>query len=373
MSNLSIMSKPVPYLLPVAILSALTGIVTGLYRIGWFGLPANAAGEHGAIMVGCFMGTLISLERAVALQNRYALFVPALGAGSLIAFLAGFREVAYVLLIVSSIGLTSITFYLQSRLSTTGFVIAFIGAVCWLLGNVMLVFWKMYPVAVSWWMGFILFTIVSSRLKSSLLPVNGKFKFISLYLILALFTIGLLMPFHDGIGRYLIGTGLICIAVWLVKYDAAREAIQQEGVNRYSGILLLTGFVWLFATGICMLWGDLSGPLYDPALHSFFIGFLFSVVMAHGPLILPSILALSIKPFHWILYIWFIILQGSLIVRIVANFLAEFELRKWAGVLNGIAILAFFLTMGTLLIIELRKAKRKEKIPVENSTEPVHF
>jgi hypothetical protein len=345
------MSKPAPFLLPLAILSALTGIVTGLFRIGWFGFPGNAAGEHGAIMIGCFMGTLVSLERAVALQNRVALLVPALS--------------AYVLLITSSIGLTGITFYFQNRLSTTSFVIAFTGAVCWLLGNVMLVLWKMYPVAVSWWMGFILLTIVSSRLKSSMLPLAGKLKFISLYLILGLFIVGLVMPFHGGIGRYLIGAGLISTALWLLKYDAARESIKNEALNRYSGLLMLSGFGWLFITGFFICWGDLYGPLYDTALHSFFIGFLFSVVMAHGPSIIPTVLALSVKPFHRVLYIWFVFLQSSLIVRIVANFLAEFELRKWAGLLNGIAILGFFVTMAILLIIELRKVKNK-------NTEAIH-
>ncbi|QHT68336.1 hypothetical protein GXP67_17655 [Rhodocytophaga rosea] len=365
------MSKPAPFLLPVAILSALTGVVTGLYRIGWVGFPANAAGEHGAIMVGCFMGTLISLERAVALQNRYALFVPAIGVGSLIAFLAGFKEAAYILLIITSIGLTGITFYLQSRLSSTGFVIAFTGAICWLLGNVMLVLWNMYPVAVSWWMGFILLTIVSSRLKSSISPEAAKFKFTTLYLVIGLVTAGLLMPFH-GTGRYVMGAGLACTALWLLKYDAARESMKGEEVNRYSGLLILTGFMWLFITGIFMLWGDLYGPLYDTVLHSFFIGFLFSVVMAHGPLILPNILALPIKPFHKLLYIWSVLLQGSLIVRIIANFLAEFELRKWSGVLNGIAILVFFVNMAILLAIEVRKAKNQKNNPVKNSAEPVH-
>lgn len=365
------MSKPAPYLLPLAILSALTGIVTGLHRIGWFGFAANTAGEHGAIMVGCFMGTFISLERAVALKNRYALLVPMLSAGSLFAFLSGFREVAYVWLIISSLGLIGITFYFQNRLSTTGFVIAFTGAVCWFLGNVMLLLWKMYPVAVSWWMAFLLFTIVSSRLKSSLIPVGDKFTSISLFLVLGLFTIGLLMPFH-GIGRYVMGAGLVCTAIWLVVFDSARESVKKEELNRYSGLLMLTGFVWLFATGILMGWGELYGPLYDTALHSFFIGFLLSVVMAHGPLILPTILALSLKPFHRVLYIWFILLQSSLMVRIGANFLIMFELRKWAGVLNGIAILAFFVNMAILLAIELRKVQKEKKSQIENRNEAIH-
>jgi hypothetical protein len=263
---------------------------------------------------------------------------------------------AYGLLITSSIGLTAITLYFQSRFWEATFLILFTGTVCWLLGNVMLVLWNMYPVAVSWWMAFLLFTIVASRANASRARDKNKFSNFTLYLVLGLFTIGLLMPFH-GNGRLWMGAGLVCTALWLIAYDSARGLMKIEAMSRYTGIALLTGFIWLLATGMFMLAGELAGPMYDTALHSFFIGFLFSVIMAHGPMILPSLLGLSTKLFHPILYSWLILMECSLVVRITANFANEFFLRKWAGILNGIAILAFFITMAILLIRLLRAAK----------------
>jgi hypothetical protein len=111
-----------------------------------------------------------------------------------------------------------------------------------------------------------------------------------------------------------------------------------------------------------MLWGEMIGPLYDITLHSFFIGFLFSIVMAHGPKVLPSLLGLNISPFHPLLYLWFALLQGSLITRIAANFLNAYTLRQWAGLVNGIAMLAFFLTMAVLLIVSLKKLKQSRQV-----------
>jgi hypothetical protein len=111
-----------------------------------------------------------------------------------------------------------------------------------------------------------------------------------------------------------------------------------------------------------MLWGEMIGPLYDITLHSFFIGFLFSIVMAHGPKVLPSLLGLNISPFHPLLYLWFALLQGSLITRIAANFLHAYTLRQWAGLVNGIVMLSFFLTMAVLLIISLRRSKQSRQV-----------
>ena len=178
-----------------------------------------------------------------------------------------------------------------------------------------------------------------------------------LYILLALYGFSLLMPFH-GNGRYLSGIALLFIAPWLLLFDIARKEITSTGVSKYSGWLVLTGFAWLLFTGVCMLWGEMIGPLYDSTLHSFFIGFLFTTIMAHGPKMLPSLLGKKIQPFHPILYLWFALLQGSLLLRITANSFNFYALRQWAGLLNGIAMFAFFLTMGILLAIELQKTKK---------------
>jgi hypothetical protein len=64
------------------------GVLAGVWRLGW-PAPALAAGApHGTLMMCGFFGTLIGLERAVAIGARWAYggpFASALGAALLIA------------------------------------------------------------------------------------------------------------------------------------------------------------------------------------------------------------------------------------------------------------------------------------------------
>ena len=84
-------------LLAMVALSLLTGITGGLLRVGvtltatadsaWL---AHAAGAHAALMICGFLGTVIGVERAVAVKLRAAFLAPlASGAG------AGIRRLGY--------------------------------------------------------------------------------------------------------------------------------------------------------------------------------------------------------------------------------------------------------------------------------------
>jgi len=59
-------------LMGLGVLGLLAAMWAGLVRLGW-GLPALRPGlpiAHGPLMISGFLGTLISLERAVALERR---------------------------------------------------------------------------------------------------------------------------------------------------------------------------------------------------------------------------------------------------------------------------------------------------------------
>ncbi|WP_240625657.1 hypothetical protein [Spirosoma pollinicola] len=68
----------VPILLPFTRLSLVLAILTGLVRLGWGTSIFETAGQHGALMLGSFLGTVILLERAVVFRNGRALLAPAL-------------------------------------------------------------------------------------------------------------------------------------------------------------------------------------------------------------------------------------------------------------------------------------------------------
>ena len=84
---------------------------------------------------------------------------------------------------------------------------------------------------------------------------------------------------------------------------------------------------------------------YDAIVHTFFIGFVFSMIFAHGPIILPGVLGSSIKPFHKILYVWLFLLHSSWLLRIFSDAFVNLPLRRMSGAISAIAILAYLITL----------------------------
>src|SRR5664279_2941274 len=78
-------------LLALGMLSLLGGVLAGLARLGWTmpSLANAAAAWHGALMISAFLGTVISLERAVAIGRGWAYLAPAAAGLGGVALLAG--------------------------------------------------------------------------------------------------------------------------------------------------------------------------------------------------------------------------------------------------------------------------------------------
>lgn len=355
--NITFINKKPIFLLPLTALSLLLGIWTGLIRIGW-NLPfTQNMAEHGALMVGGFIGTLICLERTINFKYKAALIVPFVNGLSFIFFLVKLPEIAYYLLLAGGIGLTAVYLILYFDFPETHVLLMTAGAFCYLIGILILIKTSFYPQAVMWWIAFPYFTILGERLElSRYLQIKTIHKAI-LVILLIIYIIGILMPFH-GSGGYVTAVSLIGSAIWLFKFDMAKKSLRREGQHFYSGIVLLTGYVWLVVCGLFMAYGAYSGLLYDPVLQTFFIGFVFSMIFAHAPIILPGVLKLQISIFSRWLYIWFVLLELSLIARIVGPLLVFPDLKIWGGIFNGIAILGFLLN--SLMLVIIRKRYQSE-------------
>src|SRR3970040_2091918 len=167
-------------------------------------------------------------------------------------------------------------------------------------------------------MGFLLFTIVSERLElSKFLPVTRAAK-IFLLGSLGLFLIGLIVPFH-GPGTYFSGTALVLISLWLLRYDIVRVNIRKEGLTRFTGYALIFCYNAMLLDGIFLMTFPEVPYAYDAIVHTFFLGFVFSMIFAHGPTILPGVLGLSGKPYHPFLYVPLFTMAFSVLMRITAD------------------------------------------------------
>src|SRR3990172_2284749 len=89
------------------------------------------------------------------------------------------------------------------------------------------------------------------------------------------------------------GIGLIAFGLWLMRNDIARRTVRKSGLTRFIAVCLLPGYVWLIAGGV--LWLAFGGTstarfLYDAMLHSLFLGFVFSMIFGHAPIIVPAVM-----------------------------------------------------------------------------------
>lgn len=346
------------HLLPLVLLSLVLGISGGWLRLGNVSIPIAQAGiYHGLIMTGGFLGTLISIERAMVMEKKTWLIIPFLTGSSMFAFLLGYGDLGLFLLMAGSLGL-SLIMHLQT-LKHPNFHTALLygGAVSWFVGNFLA--WQTGLIAAgsTWWIGFLLFTIVGERLElSQFLPVPSWSKN-ALKSLLALFTLGLIIPFHSW-GNEIMGFSAILIAAWLLVFDMAKVASRKPGQFRYIGIGLRVGYVWLGLHGLILLGMESHALYYDLMLHTFFLGFTFSMIWAHAPIIFPTIFGIRETPFHPILWISWVGFQLSLAGRIGMSLLGQFELLKIFGVTNGYFILIQFILMALIILWKVCQSKK---------------
>jgi len=350
------MNKKIFFVLPFVLISLIVGILSGLFRMGWSIPIGQVAGEHGALMVGSFLGTLICLERIVVLKKPWLYMLPVISGSSLIFFALGMQMHAMIALTIGSLGLIYIYIDLINRFNEPYFYLMMLGAIGWAVGNIIMIVSPFYPQAAPWWIVFILLTVFGERLELSKFLPQSKTKSYSLYLVVFVFMIGVIAPYHT-IGRLLSGAGMILMAIWLLRYDIARKSVKSQGMHRFTGSLLLAGYFWMIVCGTLMIVEFESIFHYDAMLHAFFLGFTFSMIFAHAPIIFPGVAGLSIRPYHWSLYIWSFLLQFSLLMRLVFGLMMSSELRKIFGMANAMVILLFFINLAILIIIKQRKSQ----------------
>ena len=91
--------------------------------------------------------------------------------------------------------------------------------------------------------------------------------------------------------------------------------------------------------------GFLPGhPWRDATLHAVGLGFVFSMIFGHAPIIFPAVVRVKI-PYHPFFYLPLLVLHASLALRIFGGLGDAFPLRREGGLLNAIALLLFIVTM----------------------------
>ena len=361
-------------LMAVSGLLLLAALWAGLVRLGW-GLPAISAtlpGAHGPLMVGGFLGTLIGLERAVAMRRAWAYLAPALsGLGGVALLLAlglawPFWAVGPLLLTLGSLALVGVYLALLRVQFTLFTGTMALGAAVWAVGNVLWLGWLPIYQTALWWAGFLILTIAGERLELTRMLPRSPVSTPLFVAALLPFAGGLVLSvvWHDA-GVRLLGVGLVGLGLWLARYDIARRTVRQAGVTRYMAISLLAGYAWLLVAGVLALgFGAVAaGPRYDALLHSLFLGFVFSMIFAHALVILPAVTGLTV-PFRPLFYAHLALLHAALVLRVGSDLLGWTEGRQWGGLGTVVALLVF-LANTALAVITHRRATAAARPRVE--------
>jgi len=325
------------------------GIWGGLMRMQWqLPLPvrhANWITYHGPLMVVGFFGTLIGLERAIALGRAWGLLVPALSAAGAGAVAAGSLDgTGPALATLGATGLLVLTLLLARRRPGEAAAIMVLGAAAGALGNAAWLVGAAMPRAVLFWIGFFVLTIAGERLELAQIRAPSRAAALFFRGAAALFAAGMVLSAAaPAAGERAAATGLALLALWLLRFDIARKTVRAHGLPRFSAIALLSAYAWL-ALGALMIFPAApmsSGLRYDAALHAIFLGFVFAMVFGHAPVVLASVLGRPPR-FHAALYAPLVLLDASLLLRIGADHAQWHDGRRWGGLASAAAILLFF-------------------------------
>lgn len=314
------------------------------------GLPAPVRWErlpdvHGVLLVLGFVGTLVSLERAVALGRAWGFAAPAcLGGGGLLLLSPLPRTAGAVSLVAGSAVLMAVYVPLWLRQPAVavlaqagGAVLATGGALLW-LGGVPV------PWLLPWLAGFVVLTIVGERMELARVAVLHR----AAEPIATVLTAGVVLGavaalLWPSVGYAVLGLAVVGLCAWLLLLDVARHTIRSTGLPRYMAVCLLAGYAWLAAAGGTWL---VAGPVtdgrgYDAVVHCVFLGFVVSMLMAHAPVILPAVLRRPL-PYHRLMFAPVALLHVSLALRVVVGDVRGVQpALQVGGALNIVAVLLF--------------------------------
>lgn len=309
---------------------------------------------HGMLLVLGFVGTLVALERSLALGARRGFVAPAaLGLGGLALVTPLDVRIGKALLVLGAAAAVAVYTGLWRRQPTVPLLIQAGGAVAaagdaglW-LGGVDV------PPLLPWLATFVVLTVAGERLELARVavfsPAPERHLAAAAALLLASAPAALLWP---SVGTPLAGLALLALVGLLLHHDVARRTVRLTGLPRYLAGCLLAGYGWLAVAGGVWLVGGpaVDGPAYDTVVHAVFVGFTMSMILAHAPVILPAVLGRPL-PYHRLLWVPAGLLHGSLLVRIgIGDARALVGGWQLGGALGVAALLLFVLTAAALTL-----------------------
>lgn len=363
--------KYVRPLVAAAVVTVLVSAVAGgLLRVGvGQALLASDAGAavfgraavfHAALMLSGFFGTVIAVERAVAARVRWAFAAPALSGAGALALLGGATGLAAALSLAGAAVFVAVHALLLKRQAMTHTRLLALAAGAWLAGNALFAAGRGADAPV-WWFVFLVLTVGAERLEMTrFAPRKPAAEPALLGIVTALLAGALLSAWQPAAGGVVYGLALIALGAWFALYDVARRTVRAPGLPRYMALCLLSGYAWLVVGGLAWMGTALGCPGRDMALHALGLGFVFSMVMGHAPVILPAVAKVKLR-FGARFYAPIVALHASLLLRLFGG-VEDAGLRALGAALNAASV-ALFAVIVVSAIGAARRAARQAPPP----------
>lgn len=348
-------------------------IVTSLVAGSWGGLVragahvptahgvwlSQAVVGHAFLMVCCFLGTAIGIERAVAIKKSWAYLAPVTSGVSGLTVLGGAAALAAWLAVCASAVFVFANLVVIGRQRAAHTVLLLVGGFAWLLGCLLHATGPLAAAVVPLWLSFLVLTIAAERLEMTRLMRRQPGALPLLSLALTAVLSGAVMSGVTRGGGIVFGAGLVALSLWLLAFDIARRTLFAHGLSRYMAICLLFGYVWLLVSGVAWVGSSLGLPWRDAALHALALGFVFSMIFGHAPVILPAVARVKLE-FSASFYFPLALLHGSLALRLLAPHLDGALVRIGAS-LNAAAI-GLFAVVVLAAAIQWRRGHRTQRV-----------
>ncbi len=349
-------------LLACGLIALLLGLWTGIARlgIGLIGAAPQFVEFHGALMICGFFGTLISVERAVAINRPLAYMIPVFAATGVVALLARNITLAGAAFLTASLALAAASFWNMRRLQSVLLAVTpSIAALCWGLGILSWLADRPLPESTGWWLAFLVLTVAAERLELSRIVAPPTMARVVFAGGVAVFLIGVARGELERPLSAFMGSGLIVCGGWLLIYDLARRTVRLSDQIRFTALCMLLGYGWLIIAGLELLARpvEVAAFWYDAVVHAVTLGFVLSMVFGHTLIIFPSVVGLTLR-YSPALYVPLLLLQISVVIRTIGDFSGWTEIRSGSGFLTIIALICFAATIVVVSIWNRSDAQR---------------
>lgn len=347
------------FFLACAGLSLLVGLAAGASLLGVGFSPASSvAADHGPLLVFGFVGSAIGLERAVAVRTRWAWVGPIFHAAGFVGIVGGLpRQVPALCFAAGFIVLGFIYATIHRRQAALSIIVQATGVIG---GVAAALLWAMTPAfstAMPLCVLYVVATIIGERMELARITIVGAQadKRITLW-VLGLAALSVVYILSPAVGYRAMGAALIGISVATVRVDVAKNLVRSRGLPRYAAACMLAAYFWLALGGyFWLLYGESSGFAYDASVHAIFLGFVMSMIFAHAPFIITSVIRRHL-PYHPVLFFPVVVLHGGLALRILADVLSHTVAYQVGGVITIVAVVVFLACGVTLTVKEAHRA-----------------